>query len=110
MKIDAQAIGSRIRQIRKKQNLTQEQLAELADISVVYVSKLEHGQRVPSLETLIVICNILHCSMDEILADHLTTTKSVDVSPHQIDTLLTNASTTDRKFLVQLLSALRSYL
>ncbi|MBQ2954342.1 MAG: helix-turn-helix transcriptional regulator [Clostridia bacterium] len=108
MKIDAQAIGQRIRRSRKNANLTQEQLAELADISVVYVSKLENGQRSPSLETLIDICNVLHCSMDDILEDHLTSANPSP--PNQIDTLFLNASTADRKFLTQLITVLRSYL
>ena len=33
MKLDRKAIGKRIKELRKQQNLTQEQLAELADIS-----------------------------------------------------------------------------
>lgn len=108
MKIDAQAIGLRIRTIRKKSNMTQEQLAELADISVVYVSKLENGQRIPSLETLVDICNALHCTMDEILEDHLT---SPTPNPsNQIDTLFLNASISDRNFLTRLISVLRNYL
>lgn len=108
MKIDAKLIGNRIRIIRKKQSLTQEQLAELADISVVYVSKLEHGQRVPSLETLLEICNVLNCSMDDLLEDHLNVVNPA--TENQIDTLLANASSADRKFLAQLLTSLRSYL
>ena len=37
MKLDRKAIGKRIKELRKQQNLTQEQLAELADISTHYV-------------------------------------------------------------------------
>lgn len=45
-------LGSRIRQARKIAGLTQEQLAEKADINRVTVAVLESGKNAPSAETL----------------------------------------------------------
>lgn len=45
-------VGTRLRKIRKFHGLTQERLAELADLSVDAVSALERGRALPSFETL----------------------------------------------------------
>lgn len=42
--IDATEIGSLIRQERKKQGLTQEQLAALSGVGVRFVREVEHGK------------------------------------------------------------------
>ena len=54
--IDYKLIGARIKEARKKANITQEVLAEKADITVVYLSKIENGKVHPSLETLHNVC------------------------------------------------------
>ena len=45
-------LGVRIRTLRKAAGLTQEQLAEAADISVNFIGYVERGQRAPSIQTL----------------------------------------------------------
>lgn len=42
--------GTRLREVRKNANLTQEQLAKLLNVSKVTVSGYENGIRVPSLK------------------------------------------------------------
>lgn len=42
-------IGSRLRALRQHRQLTQEKLAELADIHPTFLAKVEAGQRLPSL-------------------------------------------------------------
>jgi len=46
------AFGARLRALRHEARLTQAKLAENADISCVYVNKLERGLAVPSLHVL----------------------------------------------------------
>lgn len=45
-------LGQRIRALRLAKGLTQESLAEAADISVSYLSMIERGERMPHLLTL----------------------------------------------------------
>lgn len=52
MNSDLQYIGNRIREEREKQKLTQEQLAERADIGRRTVQNIELGEKSPSIETL----------------------------------------------------------
>lgn len=46
------AFGKRVAEIRRKRGLTQEQLAELADMTTLSLSYIEQGRRWPRLVTL----------------------------------------------------------
>lgn len=67
MAIDYRLIGKRIATIRKRQRLSQEQLAEKADISNNYLSHIETSRSIPSLETLMNICIALDITPDQLL-------------------------------------------
>lgn len=60
-------IGKRIRKQRKKCKLTQEQLAERANISTSFMGHIERGTRKMSVETLCEISLALECPADELL-------------------------------------------
>lgn len=60
-------IGSRVQEIREKRGLTQECFAELLDVGVQHVSKMERGVTGMSLTTLKNICQILNISADYLL-------------------------------------------
>lgn len=52
MKINYKLIGKQIKRFRLAQNLTQEQLAELCDVSNVHISNIERGKHCISLAIL----------------------------------------------------------
>ena len=62
------AFGVRLRALRRKEQLTQAQLAENADISCVYVNKLERGLAVPSLHVLNRLARSLNTDVPSLLA------------------------------------------
>jgi len=68
LNIDYAAIGVNIRFYRLMAKMSQEALAESADVSRVFISCIERGEKPPSLETLICIANALHVSFDEMLS------------------------------------------
>jgi len=53
------AFGKRLAEIRRKRGLTQEQLAELADMTTLSLSYIEQGRRWPRLVTLHKLANCL---------------------------------------------------
>lgn len=61
-------LGSRIKQERQAKGLTQEQLAERADISLNFMSLIENGKNM-SVQTLVAISNALGVSVDYLLGD-----------------------------------------
>ena len=67
------SIGKRIRKFREHKGWRQEDFAEKIGLSVTYTGMMERGEKVPKLETLITIANVLEVSADQLLADVLTT-------------------------------------
>lgn len=67
MSVDYVLIGSRIREVRMQMQISQNQLAESADLSVSYISCIETGKKKASLESLIRIANVLRVTVDELL-------------------------------------------
>ena len=67
--IDYKVIGLRIKQQRNRLNMTQDTLAELADITPVYLSKIENGHVHPTLDLLSALCSILGWDLNAVLID-----------------------------------------
>ena len=63
------AIGARIKAARERVHLTQEQLAEIIDISPTHMSVIERGVKTPKLDTFVRIANALGVSTDALLQD-----------------------------------------
>ena len=63
-------IGERIKQERLNKGLTQEVLAEKANISASFLGQIERGERKLSLETLIHIAEVLNASLDYLVKDY----------------------------------------
>jgi len=66
-----QIIGSNIANLRKREKLTQLELATKLNYSDKAVSKWEHGDALPSVEDLISICNFFHISLDQLIDENL---------------------------------------
>lgn len=60
-------VGARIKQLRKAQRLTQEQLAERAGLSDKFVGELERGKANPTLTTLAALSDALGVSLVDLL-------------------------------------------
>lgn len=58
-------IGKRIQELRKARGLSQEKIAEKADISSTYLSRIECGRENPTLDMLIKLSNALEIEMWE---------------------------------------------
>lgn len=60
-------MGQKIKLQRKKTGYTQNQLAELVEISASFMGHIERGTRVMSLDTLWRLCVVLNMSADVLL-------------------------------------------
>ena len=67
--MDQVAIGARIKAARERVHLTQEQLAEIIDISPTHMSVIDRGVKTPKLDTFVRIANALGVSTDALLQD-----------------------------------------
>lgn len=62
-------IGSKIRELRIEKNLTQEELADRAELSKGFISQLERNLTSPSIATLIDILQCLGTNLKEFFSD-----------------------------------------
>ena len=69
MILDYLKVGTRLKKARIDKKMTQAQLAEAVDLSDNYISSIERGKAIPSLETFIMICNALDVTADMMLTD-----------------------------------------
>lgn len=69
MSIDYKIIGKRIKEQRKKYQMTQETLAEKLGVSVGYISQIERGIAHANLDTLSNISHELNCDITEFLSN-----------------------------------------
>lgn len=108
MPINYSLIGIRIKETRNQQGISAEELAELANLSSVYISYIENAKRKPSLESLIKICNALGITLDELLYGNLL----YNPTEYQtdIDLLMADCSQNKKRFIYLILSAVKDIL
>ena len=67
MSFDTTACGKRVRQLRRRHNLTQLELCEKLNISETYLRKIESGERSASIDLYIEIAEFFHISLDYLI-------------------------------------------
>ena len=66
-------VGDKLAKLRKENNYTQEQLADILGVSRQSISKWESNISYPETEKLIRISELFHCSLDYLLKDEMDT-------------------------------------
>ena len=61
-----QAIGARIRELRHKKGLTQEEFAELVNVAPRHISRIENGVNTPSIEALERIAKVFNLEVKDL--------------------------------------------
>ena len=60
-------VGKRVRQLRKRKGMSMANLAEAADLSVQYLSEIEHGKKSMTMGKLLSVAESLGVSTDRLL-------------------------------------------
>lgn len=60
-------LGERLQKQRQILNLSQKEVAAAIGVSSSIISNYENGERTPSVETLITLSRLYHCSTDYLL-------------------------------------------
>ena len=74
MEIDYRDMGARIRKARQQAGLSQEKLAEAADVGITHISHIENGKTIPSVLVLIKIMNRLTITPDQLFCGYTEST------------------------------------
>lgn len=71
--MDKKDFGLRLRDLRIEANLTQEELAEKADLSTGYLGEVERGKKIIGVDKFINIVKALGVSADYVLCNEIPT-------------------------------------
>lgn len=108
MNIDYTSIGEHIKYYRTQRGLSQEELAELADVSKVYICNVERGDKSVSLKVLVAVANALKVTADAILADSLSSLNSPD--RREEFSILSDCSKEENDIITESMNALKRIL
>lgn len=70
--------GENLYNLRKKQKISQEKLAEKIGVSRQSVSKWENGTAYPEMNRIFELCKIFHCKLNDIVNDNILDFDSLD--------------------------------
>ena len=98
-------LGARIKELRKRSGLTQDQLAERIEVEAKYLSRIEVGKRYPSLDVLERIADSMKVEMKE-LFDYSHHDNAV-ITPAGITKAVDGATREEMKLIFKLIRAVR---
>ncbi|XJZ27514.1 helix-turn-helix domain-containing protein [Bacillota bacterium Lsc_1132] len=99
-------IGERIRNIRKEKGLSQEKLADIANLHTTYIGQLERGEKNATLESIEKVANALEISLEDLFRSIRPNPDSQEYTLTQIITRLQTRSIEDQKIILKLLDLL----
>jgi len=106
--IDYAAIGKRVKIARINQSLSQEVLAEKAEMSIQFLSNIENAKSKASLATFVKIANALDLTVDDLIYDSLK--KNRVEFEKQIATILKDCSDYEVRVLANSLNGIKQAL
>lgn len=94
-------IGKFIAECRKKNNLTQMQLAEKLNITDRAISKWENGKAMPDSSIMLDLCNELKISVNELLSGEMIEMKNYDKKAEENLLKLNKSNEKKKKIIVK---------
>lgn len=107
-RIDYKLLGSRIQEWRIQLQMTQEELAYEAGLSIPFISEIENGKKKPSLETMVAIADAMGITLDEIMVGNLMTASNEYQT--DIDILLDDCNKAERRLIYEVIKSVKSSL
>lgn len=101
-------IGKQIRRYRLNQHLSQMQLAELADVSCVYISNVENGKKHLSLQVLIKVAKVLNVTCDDILSGNQPQDKNEYFG--DFSNIMSGCSNSEKRTIIDFLYSFKEHL
>lgn len=77
------SFSENLQHLRKKEGMTQEQLAERLDVSRQAVSKWESAQSYPEMDKILQICEMFHCDMNTLVQGDVTESEKEDTAGYE---------------------------
>ena len=103
MAINFETVGKRIKEVRKQKAMSQDELAERADLSSQYISQIETGRKKGSLPTYNKLAKALGVSIDELTGSISEGSRVLS----DVDLILQDCSKEERELLVEVLRVVK---
>ena len=108
IKIDYKSIGVRIKAARQQKHYTQDQVAEMCDVSIQHISNIENNKTKVSLPLFIDIANALQVTLDQLVCGVLQQADAVYAK--EIDEIFESCSIEEKRLLIQSLKSTKKLL
>ena len=103
-KVDYNKLGFRVKELRMKAGLTQDNLAEMVGCNTSHISNIENNHTKASLNVLITIANALNTTVDNLLSNqYLREHSTID---HEILYQVSQLSADKKDQLLRIIKAL----
>jgi len=79
-----EGIGYQIKELRRRQHMTLEQLAEKINCSPSYLSRMERGASIPTIDRIGALCEALNCSVTELFGERESGARFVSAKARQV--------------------------
>ena len=107
MSINYEILGDRIRLVRTSRDLSQEKLAEAANLTRESINRIEKGSLKAKLDTIAVIAGILNIPIDYLIGNKDDLAADAETEIHS---LLLDCNRLEKKILVETLRSLKTIL
>jgi len=95
-----QLLGKRIKEERKKRELTQEKLAELSGVTNTFISFIESGNKNASLKTIKKIADALQITLSDLFSEMAIPKKAkLNIAANKFLYLIQDESSSTKEFL-----------
>ena len=108
IKIDYKSIGVRIKAARQQKHYTQDQVADMCDVSIQHISNIENNKTKVSLPLLIDIANALQVTLDQLVCGVLQQADAVYAK--EIDEIFESCSIEEKRLLIRSLKSTKKLL
>lgn len=95
--------GEQVRKLRKKNHLSQEQLAFAAEITTAYLGQIERNEKNPTILVISKICDALGMGLSEFFAEETLPEQKIDAVTIQILNQLRDQEEEDKVIILQLI-------
>ena len=70
--------GDNLKSLRKRKKISQEDLAELVNVSRQSISKWENGEAYPTMNNILELCKIFNCKINDLVHTNMSDISSLD--------------------------------
>lgn len=108
MPADYEKLGDRIRVSRESKGISQELLAEKANLSRENINRFENATRRPGIDAVVDIANALNISIEDLLIDSLE--HPISTADSEIHRLLLDCNKIEEQILTKIVAELKKIL